>query len=130
MKRPSPACAVCGCTETAACVDDLRGACWWVEPEGKRPLCSHCAEPDSKRYVARRAAQKLIDAAGELLRYSREGDQEAIMPFSLEPTENVADALRTILQIERSTLHAPAATDPDEHDQLIAALARFLEGWA
>ncbi len=124
------ACAVCGCTEAAACSDDLRGACWWVEPEGKRPLCSHCAEPDARRHVARLAAQQLIDAAGELLRYAREGDQEARAPFALEPAEHVADALRTILLIEQASMQANVEDDSGEHGQLIAALARFLWGWA
>ena len=43
MPRPpapegAPTCRVCGCWEYAACWDDERGACWWVEPD----LCSHC----------------------------------------------------------------------------------------
>lgn len=33
-------CRVCGCTEDNACVDDERGACWWVDAD----LCSHCED--------------------------------------------------------------------------------------
>jgi len=31
-------CRECGCTDEQACLDDVFGACWWVEPD----LCSHC----------------------------------------------------------------------------------------
>ena len=48
MPRPpapegAPTCRVCGCWEYAACWDDERGACWWVEPD----LCSHCKEKET-----------------------------------------------------------------------------------
>ncbi len=124
---PMPAaCAVCGCTETRACGDDLRGPCWWV---GER-LCSHCAQPDARRGLALVAASQLSEVVAELLRFSREGDQEAFEPFALDPAENTADALRAILRIERAAMPPPGTLDPDEHGQLIAALARFLDGWA
>lgn len=35
------ACRVCGCTQERACVDQVHGPCWWIEPD----LCSHCGEP-------------------------------------------------------------------------------------
>jgi hypothetical protein len=119
-------CAVCGCTDAAACTDDLRGACWWVSER----LCSHCAQPDARRGLALVAASQLSEVVAELLRFAREGDQEAFGPFALDPAENTADALRAILRIECATMHSPGALDPDEHGQLISALARFLDGWA
>ncbi|WP_298167671.1 hypothetical protein [Novosphingobium sp.] len=119
-------CAVCGCTEATACTDELTGACWWV---GER-LCSHCAQPDARRRLALVAAAQLSEVVAELLRFTREGDQESFAPFALDPAENTADALRAILRIERAAMPTPGTLDPDEHGQLIAALARFLEGWA
>lgn len=123
-------CAVCGCTEAAACTDDLRGSCWWIEGTlPGRDLCSHCAQPDARRGHALVAASQLSEVVAELLRFSREGDQESIAPFALDPVENTVDALRAILRIERAAMPAPGTLDPDEHGQLIAALSRFLEGW-
>ena len=122
-------CAACGCTEAAACHDDLRGACWWV---GDR-ICSHCAEPDARRTLARVAAERLAAVVDELLRFAREGDQESFQAFALEPAEATADALRAILRIQNLPRALPngGLTEPDEDaNQLIGALDRFLEGWA
>ena len=35
-----PTCRRCGCTQTRACFDDMRGPCSWAEPD----LCSHCQD--------------------------------------------------------------------------------------
>jgi hypothetical protein len=119
-------CVVCGCTDSTGCSDQLTGPCWWV---GER-LCSHCAQPDPRRRLALVAASQLSDVVAELLRFAREGDQEVNAPFSIEPAEHAADALRAILRIECAVGFPLGARYPEEHDQLIAAIARFLEGWA
>lgn len=124
MTQPH-SCAICGCTEANACIDDLTGSCWWVADR----LCSHCCQPDARRRLALVAASQLSEVVAELLRFAREGDQEAIQPFSMEPAEHAADALRAILRIELPALVRPGS-NPGEHGQLIAALSRFLEGWA
>ncbi|TFU96609.1 paraquat-inducible protein A [Streptococcus cuniculi] len=33
-------CRRCGCTWNTACIDEIHGACWWID-EGET-LCSHC----------------------------------------------------------------------------------------
>ncbi|EPU42862.1 MULTISPECIES: hypothetical protein [Streptococcus] len=33
-------CKQCGCTWNTACVDEIHGACWWMD-KGET-LCSHC----------------------------------------------------------------------------------------
>ena len=40
-------CRVCGCSELAACWDEVKGSCWWVNDQGRAvidqtSLCSHC----------------------------------------------------------------------------------------
>lgn len=118
-------CAVCGCTETAACHDELRGPCWW---ESER-LCSHCAQPDGRRARALVAAHQLSEVVAELLRFSREGDF-GFYPFGDIISDPAAAALRSILRIEAQPV--TGATEPPTFDedanQLIGALDRFLEG--
>lgn len=124
--QPERSCAVCGCTELNACVDELRGPCHWVADR----LCSHCAQPDGRRAIATIAAERLTDIAAELIRFSREGDQDTFEPLSLEPAENVAEALRSILQIQRASDRKRIVVDAEQENQLLGALDRFLEGWA
>ncbi|MCQ9212378.1 MULTISPECIES: hypothetical protein [unclassified Streptococcus] len=33
-------CRRCGCTWNTACIDEIHGACWWMDKN--RTLCSHC----------------------------------------------------------------------------------------
>jgi hypothetical protein len=122
----SRTCAVCGCTEDAACHDELRGNCWW---EGDR-LCSHCAQPDGRRARALVAAGQLAEVVAELLLFVREGDQDTFAPFCMQPGDTTAEALRTILRIEALPGGFKRTTQPVDEDasQLIGALDRFLEG--
>ena len=40
IRKPKPACRVCGCTYDRAC----DGGCWWAKVEGgSAPLCSACS---------------------------------------------------------------------------------------
>lgn len=124
-----PACKVCGCTESTPCIDDLRGACWWVADH----LCSHCSQPDARRGAAFVAAAQLAEVVAELLLFAREGDLESQSAFALEPAEHTAEALRTILRIELLPGGFGGRVDhlPDpEREQLAAACGRFIEGWA
>ncbi|MBA3053614.1 MAG: hypothetical protein FP826_01455 [Sphingomonadales bacterium] len=126
-ETPPQTCALCGCTDASPCHDDLRGHCWWVADR----LCSHCAQPDPRRSLALVAAVQLSEVVAELLRFSREGDQEAFEPFALEPAENAADALRAILCIQRATAAPPYDLErEDEDNRLIGAIDCFLDGWA
>lgn len=119
---PERTCKVCGCTDARACYDELTHACWWVGDH----LCSHCAQPDARRRLAQVAAAQLSEVVAELLRFVREGDQETVTPFALEPAENTADALRSIIRIEQ------AKADPieSEANQMLGAIDRFIDGWA
>lgn len=76
----SRTCAVCGCTEDAACHDELRGNCW---QEGDR-LCSHCAQPDGRRARALVTAGQLAEVVAELLLFVREGDDRREMEAILD----------------------------------------------
>lgn len=33
-------CKVCGCTWNRPCIDEVHGACYWMDVD--RTLCSHC----------------------------------------------------------------------------------------
>lgn len=69
------------------------------------------------------AAQQAIEAGAELLRFAREGEALGAT-FMSEATEQLSDATRMAAMIEQ-------ADDPDEErGQMIAALDKFLEGWA
>jgi hypothetical protein len=119
-------CAVCGCSDLNACVDDLRPNCHWASDN----LCSHCVQPDARRALAIVAGEQLAEAAAEMIRFSREGGQEGFEPFALDPSVHVADALRAILRIELATAENAERVDvfyPD-HADLIAAIEDFLEG--
>lgn len=81
------------------------------------------------RELALAAAGGAAAAAAELIRFAREGqlsDQFAVEP---ETIEQLADALKTLIDVEW-----PFATRRndmmEELGQLSAALSRFIEGWA
>ena len=40
MTQDKGICKQCGCTWNTACVDEIHGACWWMD-KGET-LCSHC----------------------------------------------------------------------------------------
>ncbi len=118
MSDNTRSCAVCGCTETTPC-DDQRGPCWWASDR----LCSHCQQPDWRRAMAAIAAQQAIEASAELLRFAREGEALGGL-FMSEATEQLADAARMAAMIEQD------GNSDEERGQMIAALEKFLEGWA
>lgn len=87
-----PACRVCGCTDDHACIDDVVGPCWWVEPD----LCSHCAEPAIVAAEYDRLQQLISDdwassdEAAELRKWARKarvalGRACTVDPRSFEP---------------------------------------------
>lgn len=83
------------------------------------------AEESEKRSLALAAASQCAEALPNLVSFSREGESHP-GPFGHdEPIEKLADALK--MTIELAALCGD--TDPDR-DELLAALVRFLEGWA
>jgi len=83
------------------------------------------AEESEKRSLALAAASQCAEALPILVSFSREGESHP-GPFGHdEPIEKLADALK--MTIELAALCGD--TDPDR-DELLAALVRFLEGWA
>lgn len=81
--------------------------------------------PPDARALALAAASQCGEALSVLISFSREGESHP-SPFGHEePIEKLADALK--MSIELAALCGE--TDSDR-DQLLAALVRFLEGWA
>jgi hypothetical protein len=102
-------CHKCGCTDLAACVDE-DGPCCWVDDN----LCSAC---QTKAEKATAAAHQAVEAAGELLRYAREG-RALEGTFADDVVGKLADALKLAFEI-----------DPPGVDVLATAASTFLEGY-
>jgi hypothetical protein len=77
------------------------------------------------------AAHALTDAVGELLRFAREGAHYRQPPFgNVDVPELLADACKTALEIEgEEQAEGFARDDADERNWMVAACARFLDGW-
>ena len=93
-------------------------------------LCSLCQESGE---TATAAAHQAVEAASELLRYAREGEQLSGAPFhpDVEPIEKLADALKLALEVEAPWIDANTDTLDAEmlelRAQLFGALVRYLE---
>lgn len=40
MNEKNGICKSCGCTWTTPCIDQIHGACWWMDES--ETVCSHC----------------------------------------------------------------------------------------
>lgn len=76
------------------------------------------------RSLAIAATSQAIDASVDLMNFAREGDQAADGPFKGEPIEQLCDATKMALEIQRE-----AGPLDDERAQLLAALCNYLDGW-
>jgi hypothetical protein len=87
---------------------------------------------DARLSLALAAALQASEASAELLRYAR-GESVWPDPFgNVDLVEQLADAAKMALEIELDQAGG-AFPDPEESEmkgQLLAALTRFLEGWA
>lgn len=86
-----------------------------------------------RRDRALAAAASATDAVAELVRYTREGPQHRRPPFGdVEVVELLADALKMVLEVENAELGDDLGhpDDAEQRNQLLAAVSRFLEGWA
>lgn len=88
-----------------------------------------------RRDLALAAVASAMDAATELVRYAREGAQHRRPPFGdTEVVELLADALKMALEVENAELiegdDLGHPDDAEQRNQLLAALTRFLDGWA
>lgn len=70
------------------------------------------------------AVSQAVEAAGELIRYAREGNQQPDGRFAGDVVEQLLDAAKLAAEIE----DWPA--DPEERGQVYAAICKHLEGWA
>jgi hypothetical protein len=85
--------------------------------------------PDPRRDLALAAAHSALEAATELLRFAREGD-ELNGPFSndVDVFEKLADAAQMAAEIDDGV-----ETDPDYVEmrgRVVHAIAAHLAGWA
>ena len=71
------------------------------------------------------AAAQASDALAELIRYAREGANHPSPFGQVEVIELLADATKMAIEIAWKE-----GDDDEERQQLAAALARYLEGWA
>lgn len=78
-----------------------------------------------KRDIALAAASQCGEALPVLIQFAREGEDYPGPFGSTEPIEKLADA--TKMSIE---LAAACGETDSERDELLAALTRYLEGWA
>jgi hypothetical protein len=109
-------CRICDRTDLAGSVDRDGTPYCWMDAD----MCSTC---DERREVATAAAHQAVEAAAELLRYAREGN-DLDGPFSIDVVEKLLDAAKMAAEIEGW----PA--DQHERGRVYAAVAEFLEGWA
>lgn len=122
-------CAICGCTETKACVDE-RGPCSWAGPN----LCSHCAQPDANRELALVSASQASEAVAELLRLNREGRASDTYSFSpdIDVPRKLAEALLLAATIELGDLQkSPGdwSEDIEALSDLVNTTQTFIAGW-
>jgi hypothetical protein len=80
---------------------------------------------DEKRSRALAAGHAAIEAATELIRYAREGENWPA-PFGndVEPVEKLLDAAKMAIEVETGEDFS------GERGQVYSAIANHLEGWA
>ncbi|ABD25074.1 hypothetical protein Saro_0627 [Novosphingobium aromaticivorans DSM 12444] len=90
-----------------------------------------CA-PRQEARVAIAAAEAAANAAAELLRFAREGEDSSCFAFAEETVALLASAMQAALRLEYPRACILAAehedqTSPEAINQMLGALTRFLE---
>jgi len=91
------------------------------------------ASSGSATVLALCAASAAAGAITGLIEAARDGDDMSVAAdlHNADVVENLADALQSALLIERDAPHVHRTDDERELiGQMLATLARFLEGWA